>query len=101
MLWRLVKMLKPLGDRVVIETQDAEEKTVGGILLANNAKEKPQTGKVVAVGNGRVLDNGQSLSLTVKKGDTVMFDKYSGTTVDYDGQDYLVLHEKDILAIIE
>jgi chaperonin GroES len=94
-------MLKPLGDRVVIETQDAEEKTVGGILLANNAKEKPQTGKVVAVGNGRVLDNGQSLSLTVKKGDTVMFDKYSGTTVDYDGQDYLVLHEKDILAIIE
>lgn len=94
-------MLKPLGDRVVIETQDAEEKTVGGILLANNAKEKPQTGKVVAVGDGRVLDNGQSLPLTVKKGDTVMFDKYSGTTVDYDGQDYLVLHEKDILAIIE
>ncbi|MCK8625045.1 co-chaperone GroES [Apilactobacillus xinyiensis] len=94
-------MLKPLGDRVVIETQDEEEKTVGGIVLANNAKEKPQTGKVVAVGDGKVLDNGNTLKPSVKEGDTIIFDKYAGTSVDYDGKSYLVLHDKDIVAIIE
>ncbi|AYF92878.1 co-chaperone GroES [Apilactobacillus bombintestini] len=94
-------MLKPLGDRVIVETQEDKEETVGGIVLANNAKEKPQTGKVVAVGAGRVLDNGQKVAPSVKQGDSVMFDKYSGTKVEYDGADYLVLHEKDILAIVE
>lgn len=94
-------MLKPLGDRVIIETQEAKEETVGGIVLANNAKEKPQTGKVIAVGNGRVLDNGQTVTPEVKKGDEVVYDKYSGTSVDYDGQKYLVLKGNDILAVVE
>ncbi|UQS85067.1 co-chaperone GroES [Apilactobacillus apisilvae] len=94
-------MLKPLGDRVVIETQNEEEKTVGGIVLANNAKEKPQTGKVLAVGDGRVLENGKTLSPSVNIGDKVLFDKYAGTSVDYDGKSYLILHDKDIVAVIE
>lgn len=94
-------MLKPLGDRVVIETQNEEEKTVGGIVLANNAKEKPQTGKVIAVGSGRILDNGKTLEPSVKAGDKVLFDKYAGTSVDYDGESYLILHDKDIVAIID
>ncbi|MEJ6400245.1 co-chaperone GroES [Nicoliella lavandulae] len=94
-------MLKPLGDRVIVEVEEAKEKTVGGIVLANNAKEKPQTGKVVAVGAGRVLDNGEKVAPAVEKGDTVLFDKYSGTSVDYDGQSYLVLHEKDLVAIVD
>ncbi|TPR24230.1 co-chaperone GroES [Apilactobacillus micheneri] len=94
-------MLKPLGDRVVIETQNEEEKTVGGIVLANNAKEKPQTGKVIAVGSGRILDNGKTLEPSVKAGDKVLFDKYSGTSVDYNGESYLILHDKDIVAIID
>lgn len=94
-------MLKPLGDRVIIETQEEEETVVGGIVLASNAKEKPQTGKVVAVGEGRVLDNGQKVAPVVKTGDIVMFDKYAGTEVNYDETSYLVLHEKDIVAIVE
>ncbi|UDM31843.1 co-chaperone GroES [Lentilactobacillus laojiaonis] len=94
-------MLKPLGDRVIIETQDEEEKSVGGILLASNAKEKPQTGKIVAVGDGRLLDNGQKVALNVKVDDVVMFDKFAGTEVNYDEKTYLVLHEKDIVAIVE
>ncbi|WP_283678065.1 co-chaperone GroES [Lentilactobacillus sp. Marseille-Q4993] len=94
-------MLKPLGDRVLVETQSEEEKTVGGIVLASNAKEKPQTGKVVAVGSGRVLENGQTVALTVKVGDEVMFDKYAGTEVEDNDNSYLVLHEKDIVAIVE
>lgn len=94
-------MLKPLGDRVIIETQEEEETVVGGIVLASNAKEKPQTGKVVAVGECRVLDNGQKVAPVVKTGDIVMFDKYAGTEVNYDETSYLVLHEKDIVAIVE
>ncbi len=78
-----------------------KKKTVGGIVLANNAKEKPQTGKVVAVGDGRTLDNGNILKPSVKEGDTILFDKYAGTSVDYDGKSYLVLHDKDIVAIID
>ena len=94
-------VLKPLGDRVIIETQEEEEKTVGGIVLASNAKEKPQTGKVVAVGSGRVLDNGNTVAPIVKAGDEVMFDKYAGTEVEDGDNSYLVLHEKDIVAIVE
>lgn len=94
-------MLKPLGDRVIIETLEEQEETVGGIVLASNAKEKPQTGKVVAVGAGRVLDNGQTVAPVVKDGDVVMFDKYAGTEVNYDEKSYLVLHEKDIVAIVD
>ncbi|MGF7437653.1 co-chaperone GroES [Lentilactobacillus senioris] len=94
-------MLKPLGDRVIIETLEEQEETVGGIVLASNVKEKPQTGKVIAVGAGRVLDNGQAVAPAVKEGDVVMFDKYAGTEVNYDEKSYLVLHEKDIVAIVD
>lgn len=94
-------MLKPLGDRVVLKAQEAEEKTVGGIVLASNAKEKPTTGEVIAVGDGRVLDNGQKVAPVVKKGDNVLFDKYAGTQVEYEGEKYLVVHEKDIVAIVD
>ena len=76
-------MLKPLGDRVILEVQKEEEQTVGGIVLASNAKEKPQTGKVLAVGTGRVLDNGEKVVPSVKEGDTVVFDKYAGTEGNY------------------
>ncbi len=94
-------MLKPLGDRVVIEVAKEEEKTVGGIVLASAAKEKPQTGTIIAVGEGRTLDNGQKVSVAVKAGDTVMFEKYSGAEVKYEGKEYLIVHEKDIVAIVE
>lgn len=94
-------MLKPLGDRVVVAVEDEEEKTVGGIVLASNAKEKPTTGEVVAVGPGMKDKNGAVQPLTVKKGDNVMFDKYAGTNVNYDGNDYLVLHEKDLIATVD
>ncbi|WP_260147723.1 co-chaperone GroES [Lentilactobacillus hilgardii] len=94
-------MLKPLGDRVIIEREEEEEKNVGGIVLADNAKKKSQTGTIVAVGEGRVLDNGQTVAPVVKKGDKVMFDKYAGTEIEDNDKSYLVLHEKDIVAIVE
>lgn len=94
-------MLKPLGDRVIIEVKKEEEQTVGGIVLAGNAKEKPQTGKVVAVGTGLVTSEGKTLPMNVKVGDTVMYDKYAGSTVKYEGQEYLVVHDKDIIAIVD
>ena len=94
-------MLKPLGDRVILEAKDEEEQTVGGIVLASNAKEKSQTGKVVAVGNGRVLDDGKTLPMNVKVGDTVVYDKYAGTEVKVDGEEYTILKQEDILAVVE
>ncbi len=94
-------VLKPLGDRILIEKPEEKDEEVGGIVLASNAKEKPQTGKIVALGTGKVLDNGQTLKPSVKVGDEVMFDKYAGTEVKNDGKSYLVLHEKDIVAIVE
>ncbi|ANZ61564.1 co-chaperone GroES [Secundilactobacillus paracollinoides] len=93
-------MLKPLGDRVILQAQE-EETTVGGIVLASNAQEKPQTAKVVAVGDGRVLDNGEKVAPSVKEGETVLLDKYSGTEVKYEGASYLVVHEKDLVAIVD
>jgi len=92
-------VLKPLGDRVILQQQAEEEQTVGGIVIANNAKEKPQSGKVVAVSDGRVLDNGTKVAPSVKIGEQVLFDKYAGTEVKYEGSTYLVLHEKDIVAV--
>lgn len=94
-------MLKPLGDRVILEVAQEEEKTVGGIVLASAAKEKPQTGTVIAVGEGRVLDNGTKVPAEVKEGDTVMFEKYSGTEVKYEGKEYLIVAGKDIIAVVE
>ncbi|MFZ7804863.1 co-chaperone GroES [Bacillus thuringiensis] len=93
-------MLKPLGDRVVIELVQAEEKTASGIVLPDTAKEKPQEGKVVAVGTGRVLENGERVALEVAAGDRIIFSKYAGTEVKYEGTDYLILRESDILAVI-
>lgn len=95
------KLLKPLGDRVIVTVDKEEEKTVGGIVLANNAKEKPQTAEVVAVGAGLVTDDGKTVPMNVKKGDKVLFDKYAGSTVKYEDNEYLILHEKDIMAIVD
>jgi chaperonin GroES len=93
-------LLKPLGDRVVIELVESEEKTASGIVLPDSAKEKPQEGKVVAVGTGRVLDSGEKVALEVAVGDRIIFSKYAGTEVKYEGTEYLVLRESDILAIV-
>ena len=93
-------MLKPLGDRIVIELIEAEEKTSSGIIVPDSAKEKPQEGKVVAAGTGRVLENGQRVDLEVKEGDRIIFSKYAGTEVKYEGNEYLILRESDILAVI-
>ena len=93
-------MLRPLGDRIIIELVEVEEKTQFGIVLPDSAKEKPQQGKVVAVGTGRVLDNGTRVELEVKEGDTIIFSKYSGTEVKYEGKEYLILRESDVLAIL-
>lgn len=94
-------MIKPLGDRVVIKVLEREEKTKSGIVLPDTAKEKPQEGKIVAVGTGKMLENGQRVALDVKEGDKVIYSKYAGTEVKFDGQDYLILSERDILAIVE
>ena len=94
-------MLKPLGDRVIIELVESEEKTASGLILPDSAQEKPQEGKVVAVGTGRVLDNGEKVALDVSEGDRIIFSKYAGTEVKYQGNEYLILRESDILAIVE
>jgi chaperonin GroES len=93
-------MLKPLGDRVIIERIEEEEKTASGIIVPESAKEKPQQGRVVAVGKGRVADNGSVIQLDVKEDDKVVFQKYAGTELKHEGKDYLILREDDILAII-
>ncbi|WP_096186847.1 co-chaperone GroES [Evansella halocellulosilytica] len=93
-------MLKPLGDRLVIELVEQEEKTASGIVLPDSAKEKPQEGKVVAVGTGRVTENGERVAPEVKDGDAVIFSKYAGTEVKYEGKEYLILRESDVLAVI-
>ncbi|WP_270749076.1 co-chaperone GroES [Lactobacillus amylovorus] len=92
-------MLQPIGDRVIVKVKEEEEKTVSGIVLASNAKKKPIEGEVVAVGEGAYASNGEKIPMVVKKGDVVIYDRYSGTNVEYEGEKYLVLHEKDILAI--
>jgi chaperonin GroES len=92
--------LKPLGDKVVVEVLDAEEKTASGIFLPDSAKKKPQEGTVVATGNGRVLDNGERNQLSVKVGDRVLFSKYGGNEVNLEGKEYTILDEDQIYAII-
>ena len=91
---------KPLHDRVLVERVEAEEKTAGGIIIPDNAKEKPQQGKVIATGTGAVNDNGQVTPLAVKTGDTILFGKWSGTEIKLDGKDYLIMKESDILGIM-
>jgi chaperonin GroES len=93
--------VKPLADRVLLKPEDEEEQVKGGIIIPDTAKEKPQRGKIVAVGDGKTDDSGKKIALTVKKGDSVLYGKYSGTEVRLDDEDYLIMPEGDILAIIE
>jgi chaperonin GroES len=92
--------IKPLGDRVVVKPLAQEEKTKSGIVLPDTAKEKPQQGEVLAVGSGRTLENGQKVAPEVKVGDKVIFSKYAGTEIKIDGQEVIILNERDIHAII-
>lgn len=92
--------LKPLGDRVVIKASKEPEKTKGGILLPDTAKEKPQEGKVVAVGPGKVNNEGKLIALSVKVGDKVLYGKYSGTEITVDDEEYLIVREDEVLAIV-
>ncbi|MGY3765638.1 co-chaperone GroES [Vagococcus vulneris] len=94
-------MLKPLGDRIIISVTEEEEQTASGFVLPSASKEKSQTGEVIAVGDGRTLDNGTKLPVSLSVGQTVMFEKYTGQEVKYDGQEFLIVHEKDIVAIVE
>ena len=93
--------LKPLDDRIVVELEEAEEKTEGGIVLPDTAKEKPQRGKVIAVGDGKLLKNGERLPCTIKVGDRDLFGKYSGTEIKYEGKECKILRESEILAKLE
>jgi len=93
--------LIPLDDRVVIKQSEAEEKTAGGIILPDTAKEKPQIGKITAIGQGKLLDNGKRNKMSVKKGDKVIYAKYIGNDVEIDREKYVILREGDILGIIE
>lgn len=92
--------LRPLHDRIIVERLDSEEKTAGGLFIPESAKEKPQKGKVIAVGNGKIAENGTVRPLDVKPGDVVLFGKYSGTEVKIDNQDRLIMREDDVLAIV-
>ena len=93
--------LKPLNDRVLVKRLESEEKTAGGLYIPDTAKEKPSTGEVVAVGPGKIAENGSRVAMAVKKGDEVLFNKYAGTEIKLDGVDHLVMREEDILAIID
>lgn len=94
-------MLKPLGNRVLLEVVEKEEKTTSGIVLPDSAKEKPQTAQVIAVGKGKLLENGKRAEVSVQVGDEVLFEKYAGSEVKYAGKEYLVVKDSDIVAIIE
>ncbi len=94
-------MIRPLGERVVVKPMPSEEVTKSGIVLPDTAKEKPQEGEVVAVGPGRLLDNGQRVAIDLKKGDRVLFSKYAGNEVKINDEEYLILREMDILGVIE
>ena len=93
--------IKPLDDRLVVRNLEAEEKTSGGILLPDTAKEKPQKAKVLAVGAGRLTDEGKRIPLDVKVGDTVLFGKYSGTEVKWNGEELRILRESEVLAVVD
>ncbi|GAF88853.1 unnamed protein product [marine sediment metagenome] len=93
--------VRPLEDRVLIKQSQAEHTTAGGIVLPDTAKEKPQRGKVIAVGPGKVLDDGTRAKMSVKKGDKILYGKYSGTEIKIDGDDHVILRESDVLGIIQ
>lgn len=93
--------VKPLDDRVLVKQSDAEETTAGGIVLPDAAQEKPQRGKVIATGPGKLLDSGERGKISLKKGDEVFYGKYSGTEIKIDGDEFVILRESDVLAVIE
>lgn len=93
--------IRPLNDRLLVRRLEEEEKTAGGIIIPDSAKEKPAEGEVVAVGPGKLNDKGERVALQVKTGDKVLFSKYGGTDVKFDGEDYLIMREDDILGVIE
>lgn len=93
--------IRPLADRVLVQRVEAQTKTAGGIVLPDTAKEKPQRGKIIAVGEGKTLDDGSRQKLQVKKGDMVLFTSYAGTDVKIDGKEYMIMNESDIMAVIE
>jgi len=111
--WRVIRILeryrkekghmkiRPLGDKVLVERVEAEAKTAGGIVLPDTAKEKPQRGKIVSVGEGKMLEDGTRKQVQVKKGDLVLFTSYAGTEIKIDGKEYLIMDESDIMAVIE
>ncbi|MBI2487501.1 MAG: co-chaperone GroES [Deltaproteobacteria bacterium] len=93
--------VRPLHDKILVKRIDAPRMTKGGIVIPDTVKEKPQEGEVVAVGNGRILDGGKVVPLEVKKGDKILFSKYGGTEIKLDGEDYLILDENEVLAVLE
>ncbi len=93
--------IKPLGDKVIVKRVEAEEKTAGGIVLPDSAQEKPKRGVILAVGNGRLLDDGTRSEMQVKKNDEVLFTSYAGTEIKMDGDDYMIMDENDILGVID
>jgi chaperonin GroES len=93
--------IRPLADKVIVQRMEAENKTAGGIVLPDSAKEKPQRGKIIAVGDGKMLEDGSRAEMSVKKGQEVLFTSYAGTEVKIDGKEYLIMDESDIMAIIE
>jgi chaperonin GroES len=93
--------VKPLDDRVLVKQSEAEERTAGGIVLPDTAKEKPQRGTVIAAGPGKMLDDGKRAAMSLKKGDEVFYGKYSGTEIKIDNEQYVILRESDVLAVIE
>ncbi len=92
--------IRPLHDRVIVQRLDEEETSSGGIIIPDSAKEKPQQGKVISVGNGKLLESGERATLDVKDGDRILFGKYSGSDVKIDGEEYLILREEEILAVL-
>ena len=92
---------RPLFDKILVERLEAEEKTAGGLIIPDTAKEKPMQGKVIAIGSGRVTDDGKLISMTIKVGDTVLFGKWSGNEIKIEGKDYLVIKESDVIGIFE
>ena len=93
--------VKPLHDRIIIQRLDEGEQTVGGIIIPDSAKEKPQRGKVIAAGNGKSNDDGKRLPLDVKAGDTILFGKYSGQEIKFDGEEYIIMREDEVLGVID
>ncbi|WP_456434406.1 co-chaperone GroES [Thermosulfuriphilus sp.] len=93
--------IRPLHDRILVQRIEEEERTKGGIIIPDTAKEKPIMGKVIAVGDGRVTESGQKIPMVVKEGDRILFGKYAGTEVKIEGEEYLIMREDDVLAVIE